>query len=514
MKEMKLIVMAAFLSMLLMACELEQLLTGVEDEKTAEDVIDIDESLFAVADKDLGLTAEQSQTGVKGSMQKLGAAVEQLADQLMQLEDVVPGGDDSMNSSSSTGSTAAKLLKGDLSAIHSSLSKLSSSKVLSKMAGREEDGDIGTMIDEVMSMMTATEGDSKNVVIYKMSSDTMAELCEGEASCEKVIGNASIVQYLASETAGTLELVYADHVPLVVGYSDTEWYVETHINDVKNTVLAINTAFGGEMIHIPETMKGSVRVTLSQVDANTVSVALGVGDIHVEGMAGPEATDAILVKLDSSKILEVTSVANTKKLTVSAEIGTLAAMFHEEDGYYDSNFNYIAELKKVEINADGLTGTVELDFSVEKATITDAGLVGNGVTVKETEDGVTKTMTVKTSISSGSFAAGSDTDAFEATATAGTALEFAMSGDMFGEDGVAEQGSINVSATAGTTVEMYDPVYDASNVETSPGYIKVVAGSLSLTGTGGAGSVTIDATAGQCIGDEEAVDGPALIACP
>jgi hypothetical protein len=377
------------------------------------------------------------------------------------------------------------------------------------------------MIDELMSMMVATEGDSPNIVIHTLTEEAITNICTDsydgtvDANCQTVLGNASILQYLASETAGTLELHYADYVPLIVGYSDTQWFVETHLHDVKNTVLAINTTVGGEMIHIPETMQGSVRVSLKQIDANTVSVALGVGDIHVEGMAGPDATDEVLVKLDASKILELTSVADTKKLTLSAEVGTLAMMFHEEDGYYDDSFNYVTELKKVEINAGGLTGTVELDFGAKMATIKDAGLVGEGATVKETKDGVLHSVTVKTSISSGSFAAGSDTDAFEAKATADTAVEFDMSGNVFGDSETGgEQGSINVTAAAGTTIEIYDPVYDASGVETSPGYVKVVAGSLTLSATGGAGTVDVSAVSGECVGDNETDSGPAIVTCP
>ena len=538
MKDLKIIVLAIFLSFSLMACELDQILgedlTAEEKEdQLADGIVNIDNELFDVAGKDLGLTATQSQAGVQGSMTKLGAAIEQLADQLMQLEEVVPvggdSGDDMMggDTSSSDGSqsTVLKMLKGDLSGLHAGLSKLSSSKVMSKLAGREEEGGLGDMVGGVMNMLVATEGADKNSVVYAMGDDMIAEICAEEdefgvatgnvdEACKTIIGSASIVQYLASETAGTLELHYAagdaDHMPLVIGYSESEWFIETHLADVKATILAVNAAAGEAMLDIPDTIAGSVRATIAQVNAETVSVVLGVtNDIHVEGKTGNKATDEIMIKLASSKLLEVTSVANTKKLTVSAEIGTFAAMFHEDDGDYDVNNTYVASFKKMEISGAGVTATVEIDFATKTAVGTDVGLNDGGVTVSE--DGI-QVLEVTTSISGVTVQAPSTTDDFEVKATADTAVAFLMDGTIFGDEG-GEQGSIGVDAAAGTTIVIYDSVYDDMGNEVSAGYVKVTEGTLTLTGTGSAGTISISATADQCIGDGTD-GGPAIVTCP
>ena len=531
MKELKIIVLAILLSFSLMACELEQLLgedltTAEEEDKAADEIVNIDNEKFDVAGKDLGLTATQSQTGVQGSMTKLGAAVEQLADQLMQLEDVVPMGDDG-GSNDNDSVAISKMLKGDLSGLHAGLSKLSSSKVLSKLAGREEEGGLGDMVGGVMGMLTATEGADKNSVVYTLGDDIIAEICADEdefgiptgtvnEACETIASSASIVQYLATETAGTLELHYAagnaDHMPLVIGYSDTEWFVETHLADVKATILAVNAAAGEAVLDIPDMVMGSVRATITQVNAETVSVVLGVtNDIHVEGKAGSADTDEIMIKLASSKLLEVTSVANTDKLTVSAEIGTFAAMFHERDEEWDNTTSdYVVSFKKMEISGAGATATVEIDFGTKTAVAKEVGLNDGGVTVSE--DGV-EVLEITTSISGVTVQAPGAADTFAVKATADTAVAFMMDGTIFGDEG-GVQGTIEIDAATGTTIVMYDPVYDDMDNEVSAGYVKVTAGTLTLTGTGGAGTISISATADQCIGDGEN-DGPALLAaCP
>jgi len=220
-----------------------------------------------------------------------------------------------------------------------------------------------------------------NTISYTLNPDicSMNETATTEdiVECTDLLGVISIEQVLTSETSGTVGLLFNGSSPLTFGYSEAEIYVEADLGLTKTAIENLQPLINSddELITLPDSMSGAVRLSFGTPTEDSTSIQLGVTKaIDIEGMFEDTMLDVSIAQ--SSDLLVFTADESTVNLGLDLKATSILM----EDMSAD-----VDDQAVIEIMIGGLMVNISSDDTGEIA-IHDTGITDSlSVKIAETE---------------------------------------------------------------------------------------------------------------------------------
>ncbi|MDH5547701.1 MAG: hypothetical protein OEZ43_19155 [Gammaproteobacteria bacterium] len=362
-----------FLAAFIAAC-FHDSLPDAGGQSNPDDIAKVDESKFAASAVTIDMTTADVKLAIKNSLKK-------------GLNDGIYRMSEGATSSSGSISLALKSRSIQNKPAYKALTspqmkRFLENSVMRKVTGRynefkmfpraSADDELEAAIDQLFDDVLDAGVKDGNTVTYRIQESVCddTDTAEDKADCLEAREHLSLVIVLNSENAGILSLKYDTFVPLSVGYSSDEWFVQISLTDIAATAKQLETdlALTAEEvadIDLPDTFKGAVRMSMQVPDANTVKTAFGIIeaiDIDDTDSYGTKTFLDIAV----AEVLNVSVNTATRELSVGTAMNAFTLLLHEV-GEQNSTTDY-------KWGFSGITGTVSVDVENEVITVSDAGL--------------------------------------------------------------------------------------------------------------------------------------------
>jgi len=520
MSRLKLLIMVIAVTFSITACQQEDLdkaqslfgeIAG-DDISAGDDVAPIAEEKFEEQSSPVEVTENDAHNNAHQSLKTgLIPAIKKMVDHL----DAVDGFLEDESSSESDVTNSNPTMKAQGEAIHSL------SKTLSKITSRSTDDnnstdtsideDLTEIVDDFFLDLLTFHRKDGNVIVYTVSS----QVCEDETDnsidlgCVKLINKIRVIQKLNSTNSGLIALKYEEFKPIAVGYSPDEWFIQTNLAEVKGVVDAITNAASipeDEQLSLPSTFKGVIRVTLKNIDSNSMSAALGV--LEPVRVIEPGEVD---VKVGKGRLVKISVDETAQTFNAKVSSGALEAMFIETDD--DTNLE-----TKMAFAISSITGELVIDGTADTISVNGLQLGTGGFVAKANGQ---EMMRVTASEVNAMVTLGDEVEETNDTIEVTTALDVKLVHNLVigvNDDEFAtgfDSNSLHVTAPAATEVEITEieiPEEGTSNIDTHE-VMKVIAGGPVNLVVTGEDAANINLELDTCYDMD--VDGPPeVVTCP
>jgi len=479
-----------------------------DDISAGNDVVPVDEEKFEEQSSPVDISQNDAHNNAHQSLKTgLIPAIKKMLDHLDAVDGFLE------DESSVTDSNPATKAQRD--AIHSL------SKALFKISKRTShdnnlsdtsiDEDLTEFVDDFFLDFLTLQRKDGNVIVYAVSD----QVCEDEIDnsvdlgCVKLINKIRVIQRLNSANSGLIALKYEDFKPIAVGYSPDEWFIQTNLAEVKGVVNAITRAASipeDEQLSLPSTFKGVIRITLKDIDANSMNAAFGV--LEPIRILEPGEVD---VKVGKGRLVNISVDEAVQTFTAKISSSALEAMFIETDD--DTNIE-----TKMAFAISSITGELVIDGTADTISVNGFKLGEGGFVAKANGQ---ELMRLTSSEVNAMVTLGDDIEETNDTIKVTTALDIKVVYNLV--QGVNEDefetgslsNSLHVTAPAATEVELSEIEIieeGTSNIDTHE-VLKVIAGgpiNLIVTGEDAA---NINLELDTCYDMD--VDGPPeVVTCP
>ncbi len=538
----------AFIAFLAMSCFHEEI---VEDALKDDDIAPVNDKKFAESDELLDISGDDARSSARISFKVLASNMDKLGDEFEGLD---PFSSDQGESSHSI-KVLQKMLNRQNPDLLDQLDVLAESKFfgrfntrLGKMGSlraREGEGSLSDEVDEFFEKYLIVESKTENTVTYKIDPaicDDSESIDEMEA-CKDIVENITIVQALASESAGTIAFKYSGFTPLILGYSPDEWYIETNLADLKSAILKLQVDVAvpeDEKVEFSEVFEGVIRVSVSLPAEDQLSLSYGVlTDVKIIGLMDNQTFD---IYTERSRIIAITADFAAESITVETGLAEFRFIVDSQiEGYEDYVEIRLAGFDSKLVIAEG---KLDLDLDIGVFSFIYDGYEDDAVEKTRTEistDGFTADISIteelmiaknlgisndillilvdaKKALSLNfpkiDFTIDLDTDDFSTQSDMNISIDLVNVNGMFEDDIFDEAGDPTdetLTANASVSLPSGSLLSDVENTD----YVKVVAGGpLVIQGSGGnlKGSLTVKA--GECFDGSSDEDFPLLVDCP
>ncbi len=483
-----------------------------DDISAGNDVAPVDEKKFEEQSAPVNVTENDAHDNAHQSLKTgLIPAVRKMLDHL----DAVDGFLEDESSSEAAVTNSNPTMKAQGEAIHSLSKALAKISKRSSHDNNSEDTPIDVELSEFvddffLDLLTFHRKDG-NIIIYKVST----KVCEDETDysidpgCEKLVNKIRVIQKLNSSNSGLIALKYEDFKPIAVGYSPDEWFIQTNLAEVKGVVDAITSAASipkDEQLSLPSTFKGVIRVTLKNIDADSMSAALGI--LEPIRVIEPGEVD---VKVGKGRLIKISVDEAAQTFNAKISSGALEAMFIETDEDTDIE-------TKMAFAISSITGEMVIDGTADTISINGLQLGSGGFVAKANgQEMMRVTASDVNAIVSLGDKEQETNDIIQVTTALDVKLVYnlveGVNDDEFAIGFVSN--SIHVTAPAATEVEMSEieiTEEGTSNIDTHE-VIKVIAGGPVNLVVTGEDAANINLELDTCYDMD--VDGPPeVVTCP
>ncbi len=357
----------AFIAFLAMSCLHEEI---VKDALKDDEIAPVNDKKFAESEEPVNMSGEDARSSARTSFKTLASNMDRLGDEFARMNPFFSG------EASSSEKILQEMLSGQNADLVEQLNVLAKSKFFAdfstrlnktgSLSAREGQGSLSDEVDEFFAKYMIVEDKTGNTVSYKFD----PAICDDSGNvdevqtCKDIIENITIVQTLASDSAGTIVLKYGDFTPLILGYSPDEWYLETNLADLKFAILKLQVDIdvpANEKVEFPEVFEGVVRASISLPAEDQLSLSYGVlTDVTINGLMDERTLDIYVAR---SRIIVITADFATENLTVETGLAEFRFIAdNQNDAYYKNYFEI--RLAGFDSKLVFVEGKLDMDFDI------------------------------------------------------------------------------------------------------------------------------------------------------
>ncbi|MCJ8314014.1 MAG: hypothetical protein HRU38_17800 [Saccharospirillaceae bacterium] len=229
----------------------------------------------------------------------------------------------------------------------------------------DEDNSMAEMITELLDLQNATADLSTNTITVGLNPSVICDDAEPDyEQCLTILDDVSLSIQVINSEAGLITVQYAGYSPLQLAYEPDRLAALVDLSELKSAGLALDIKTDNtDFEDVPDVFEGQFSVSINATENNATlttsipeTVRIGDGSNNIE-----------LTTTNNLATLELDSSAQTIQFT--SDINSVSGQIEVEEG------------DVVAITFGGASFDLLIDGLAQTMTLTNSGMVGNGLTV-------------------------------------------------------------------------------------------------------------------------------------
>ena len=319
----------------------------------------------------------------------------------------------------------------------------------------DEDNSMADMMTELLDLQNATADLSTNTITVGLNPSA---ICDDEdpdyEQCLAILDEVNLSIQVINSEAGVITVQYAGHSPLQLAYEPDRLAALVDLGELKSAGLALdNTTGKSDFEEVPELFEGQFSVSINATENNATlttsipeTVRIGDGSNNIE-----------LTTTNNLATLELDSAAKTIQFT--SDINSVSGQIEVEEG------------DVVAITFGGASFDLLIDGLAQTMTLTNSGMVGNGLTVSMNNEQLLSAMIAPFSAA---YAESDKSLSFLSL------LDLSLSLNLMGDDSSQESISMSVEVESPADTVLFSDVNNMDALTVQSGEVDI---NISVDGT-------------------------------